>query len=240
MRLALTLLWVAAACGDNRDEDIPFYTWGDDHTVGAMELDHLHPDDLGMLDQLDADEDSQWVAMFYAHVPGRDVEMDTLEALLQRAQADGLPMLTYKDLVDGPPRKGVSLSFDDTEVDQWMSLRPLLQKYDAHVSFFVTRYFEFTDAQRAELHQLYEDGNSIEAHGVNHAYEVKYVQQYGLEQLIDEEVVPSIDILRDDGFDPVAFAHPGGSHDRAIDDAILEHIPLTRSISGAPKRCKHR
>lgn len=238
MRLALVIC--LAACGDNRQYDEPFFDWGPDRTVGAMGLDHLQAGDLGMLDEIDADADAPWVPMFYGHVPGRDIGMDTIESLLARAQADGLPTLTFRDLAEGPPRAGISLSFDDTEVDQWMNLRPLLKKYDAHVSFFVTRYFEFTDAQKAELHQLYEDGNSIEAHGVNHVNEPKYVQQYGLEQLIDEEIVPSIDILRDDGFEPVAFAHPGGAHTREIDDAILEHIGITRSISGAPKRCKHR
>jgi Polysaccharide deacetylase len=238
MRLALGLVMAVAACGDNRQYDEPFFEWGVDRTVGAMELDHLSADDIGMLDQIDADDDTPWVAMFYAHVPGRDVDMATLEALLARAQEDGLATLTFHDLAEGAPRAGISLSFDDTEVDQWMQLRPLLQRYGAHASFFVTRYFEFTDAQRAELHQLYEDGNSIEAHGVNHAYAVKYVKQYGLEQFLDEEVIPSIDILRKDGFQPVAYAHPGGSHTREIDDAILEHVKIVRSISGAPKRCK--
>ena len=237
MRWAWVLVTLAA-CGDNRQFDVPFFVDGQ-HTVGAMELDHLQADDLGMLDQLDAEDGSSAVAMFYAHVPGRDVDMATLEGLLQRAQDDGLDYLTFADLAAGPHRAGISLSFDDTEVDQWFTLRPLLAKYGAHVSFFVTRYFEFTEAQKAELWQLFQDGNSIEAHGVNHAYAVKYVKQYGLEQFIDEEVVPSIEVLRADGYTPVAYAHPGGSHDREIDNAILEHIPIVRSISGAPKRCKH-
>lgn len=238
MRLAMGLVMIVAACGDNRQYDEPFFDWGGEDTVGAMELDHLQADDIGMLDQIDADA-GDWVAMFYGHVPGRDVDMATLESLLARAQQDGLPTLTFRDLAEGAPRAGISLSFDDTEVDQWMQLRPLLEKYNAHASFFVTRYFEFTDEQRHELHQLYEDGNSIEAHGVNHAYAVKYVQQYGLEQFLDEEVIPSIDILRDDGFQPVAYAHPGGSHTREIDEAILQHVKIVRSINGAPKRCKH-
>jgi len=237
MRLALVI--AVAACGDNRQYDEPFFAWDGQATVGAMALDHLLPDDPGMFDQVDAVVGSPWVAMFYAHIPGEMSRLDTLEALIARATDDGLPMLTYRELAEGPPRGGVSLSFDDTEVDQWMLLRPMLQKYDAHVTFFVTRYFEFTDAQKAELHQLYAEGNSIEAHGVNHVDEKKYVAQYGLEQLIAEEIVPSIEILRADGFDPHAFAHPGGAHTREIDEAILEHIDLVRSISGAPKRTTH-
>ena len=236
MRRAVIALGVSfGACGDNVARDLPYYQWEGDGTVGAMELDHLPPDHPGMLDQVDAA--AAWVPMFYTHVPGQDVGVDTLEALFSRAHDDGLAFLTYADLATGPRRRGISLSFDDTEVDQWFTLRDLFAKYNAHATFFVTRYFQFTDAQKAELHQLHADGHSIEAHGVNHAYAVDYVAQHGLADFIATEVVPSIEILRADGFTPVAYAHPGGSHSPEIDAAILEHIDIVRSISGAPKPC---
>ena len=235
LALGVALGLALAACGDNAATDIPYYAWTGPGTVGAMELDHLAADDPGMLAQVDCS--GAWVAMFYTHVPGQDVDAATLEALLARAQRDGLAVLTYAELLAGPPRPGISLSFDDTEVDQWFTLRDLFARYGAHASFFVTRYAQFSADQRAKLHQLYADGNSIEAHGVNHAYAVAYVADHGLDDFIANEVVPSIDILRADGFTPVAYAHPGGSHDRAIDAAILEHIALVRSISGAPKPC---
>lgn len=236
MRAAWFVLF--AACGDNVGRDLPYYTWDGGGTVGAMELDHLAATDVGMLDQVGCTAGSGWVAMFYTHVPEQDVALGTIEALLARAQAEGLPLLTYAELATGEPRTGVSLSFDDTEIDRWITLRPLFARYGAHASFFVTRYAQFTDAQKAELHQLYADGNSIEAHGVNHAYAADYVAQHGLDDFIANEVVPSIDILRADGFTPVAYAHPGGSHTREIDAAILEHISIVRSISGAPKPCE--
>jgi hypothetical protein len=237
MRAGCLVVLALAGCGDNLARDLPYYEWTGGGTVGAMELDHLAADDVGMLDQVDCAADSGWVPMFYTHVPGQDVDLATLDALLARAEAHGLAFFTYADLLAGPRRPGISLSFDDTEVDQWMLLRPILAKHGAHVSFFVTRYFEFSDAQRAELHQLYADGNTIEAHGVNHAYAVGYVADHGLDDFIMNEVVPSIDVLRADGFTPIAYAHPGGSHDREIDAAIHEHISLVRSISGAPKPC---
>lgn len=102
-------------------------------------------------------------------------------------------------------------------------------------SFFVTRYSLFTDEQRAKLHELYANHHSIEAHGVNHAYANEYIPQYGMQANIDNEVLPSIQILRDDGFAPVAYAHPGGAYTRELDDALLEHIAFVRGISGRPK-----
>jgi hypothetical protein len=49
------------------------------------------------------------------------------------------------DLEAGNTRSGICLSFDDADVDDWFLLRPLLARHSAHVSFMVTRYFEFTD-----------------------------------------------------------------------------------------------
>jgi peptidoglycan/xylan/chitin deacetylase (PgdA/CDA1 family) len=219
---------------------MPYFTWSGERSVGAYELDGLAPDDPGMLERIDAGPDRDWVVMFYTHQPGVLVSLDTLEAFLARGQADGLPFLTYHDLTaGGPPRPGLSLSFDDMDIDEWYAMRPLLAKYDAHVSFFVTRYFEWTDDGKAKLHQLYADGNSIEAHGVNHAYAVDYVAQHGLDDFIRNEVQPSMEILQADGFTPVAYAHPGGSHDAEIDAAILEIIPMIRGISGAPKPTRY-
>jgi hypothetical protein len=232
----LLLCALLAACGDNKERDLPFFEWNGQRTIGAYEVDHLDPTDVHLRDAIDTGQPGNWVVMLYGHIPGVNVSFDTLEAVLVEAQRQHLPTFTFADLVAGTAdRPGICLSFDDTEVDTWFALRDLLAKYDAHVTFFVTRYFQFTDDQRAKLHQLYADGNSIEAHGVNHVDSVAYVAANGLQALVDDEVQPSIDILRADGFTPVAYAHPGGGHTRAIDDAILERISLIRSISGAPK-----
>ena len=233
MRLALVI--ALAACGDNRRVDIPYFTWEGERTMGAMELDHLPPDDPGMLARIDAAPDREWAAMFYTHAPGDMVSWATLDAFLARVHDDGLPFFTFADLAaGGPPTSGVCLSFDDTEVDEWFQLQPLLDKYGARVSFFVTRYAQFTAVQRDELHQLYEAGNSIEAHGVNHAYADEYIPANGLDAYVNDEVLPSIAILQADGFTPVAYAHPGGSHTPELDAALLPHIQLLRGISGAP------
>jgi hypothetical protein len=227
-------LVLVAACGDNRFDTLPYFGWDAQLTIGAFEIDQLPPDDPGMLAAIDRATDDE-VVLFYGHDPPNGTSYETIEALLDRATANHGAIMTFADLAKGPARSGICLSFDDTEVDDWFALRPLLARHSAHVTFFVTRYFEFTDAQRGELHTLFEDGNSIEAHGVNHAYANEYIPQYGLDAYIANEIQPSIDILRDDGFTPVAYAHPGGAHTRELDDALEGRIRFARGISGAPK-----
>ena len=48
-------------------------------------------------------------------------------------------------------------------------------------------------------------------------------------------IEPSFQVLRDDGFSPVAFAYPYGAHSEAIDGALAQHYSLVRAISGHPK-----
>ena len=225
-----TLLLSLAACGDNKFSSLPYFEWTDQQTIGAFNIDHIAADDPGLLDAIDQAANFE-VVMFYGHDPPNDTQYETIEALFARAQHDGASILTFADLAAGAAHPGICLSIDDTEVDDWYLLRPLLARYSAHISFMVTRYFEFTDAQKQELHTLYTDGNSIEAHGVNH---IEYTDQ-DIATYVATEVQPSIDVLAADGFTPVAYAHPGGAHTAALDDAIAPRIRFMRGISGAPK-----
>ncbi len=233
------LLLLLASCGDNLTTGhlAPYFGWGDQQQVGAMSLDTVDATtDGALLATLPRSRHPDGVVMLYAHSPGETVSVDVLEAVLAEAQREHLPMLTYAELAaGGAPRSGISLSFDDNPVAAWFSLRDLLASYGAHVSFFVTEYDQLTATDREQLHTLYADGHSIEAHGVHHVDGPSYVAEHGLDAYLADEVVPSIDILRADGFAPVAFAHPGGARTDAIDAAILDHVRLVRGISSTPR-----
>lgn len=238
-RVAAWLLGAPAliACGDNRYRNPPYYAWDDTTVLGAFNIDQMAGDDPALLDAVDSVRGSDEVVLFYGHDPPNLTRYDAIDGLLTRAEQDGLAIVTFADLAaGGPPRAGLCLSFDDTEVDAWYALRDLLARHRAHVTFFVAAYAGFSAEQRAELHALYVEGNSIEAHGVHHLDAVTYIADHGLAAYLDDEVQPSIDVLRADGFAPVAYAHPFGSHTRELDEALAGRIRFARSISGKPKQ----
>ena len=68
-----------------------------------------------------------------------------------------------------------------------------------------------------------------------HLHANRYVAEHGIDAYIASEVQPSIDILRADGFAPVAFAYPYGEHTKALDDAMASHVRFVRGISGGLK-----
>jgi hypothetical protein len=232
---------VVAACGDNalpdfkdNDQD-PYFRWDGRANVGAYGLDKLTPEELELiLHRIDALDDE--VLVLYAHAFPDGVATATLDAVFARARDAGIDTLTFADLArGGPKRPGLAVTFDDLEIDAWYGFRDIFTRYDARATFFVTRYQEWTDDGRQKLHVLYAEGHDIEAHGVHHIKIGDYTGDDGLAGYVSHEVMPSVDILRADGFAPVAFAFPGGVMGNAAVDMLASYIPLTRGITQLPE-----
>ena len=125
----------------------------------------------------------------------------------------------------------MALTFDDAHIDEWHGQRALFADYGARVTFFVTRIHRLSTRRIDMLHELYADGHAIESHGLNHLHGPDYVEEFGLRAYVDNEVLPSLEVLRQQGFDPTTFAYPFGARTSELDHAILDHVALVRSIS---------
>lgn len=237
------LLWLAlvAACGDNglpdfkaNDQD-PYFHWDGQPNVGAYALDELNPGELDLvLQRIDALDDEALV--LYGHAGAQGTSPATIDAVLAHAHAAGVESLTFADLVAGGPRRpGIVLTFDDMDIDAWFGWRDIFARYNARATFFVTRYREWTDDGRAKLHVLRDEGHDIEAHGLNHVNVCVYTAEHGLDAYVSDEVIPSIEVLKDDGFTPVAFAFPGGVMGNTIVEMLEPYVPLTRGITQLPE-----
>ena len=231
MRLVVGVM-LLGACGDNSDHGVAVFRWDGDRAPGAYRLDHLAPDDADVRGLLDDRQSDTAVAMVYGHLRPGKATAETVEAVLARAVDDGLPFLTFADLAaGGPARRGVCLSFDDDDFAGWTALRPVFARYGARVTFFVTRYQLASPDEKVELRTLADDGHDIEAHSLDHVNALDYVAAHGLPALLADQVLPSLAVLEADGYAPVAYAHPFGATDDAIDAAILEHVALVRRIT---------
>jgi peptidoglycan/xylan/chitin deacetylase (PgdA/CDA1 family) len=236
----VSVLGSAAACGRPVPRELPVFLWEGEPEVGAMSMDHLDTTmDFPLLRALDRARDDEGVVMLYGHVPGKSVRLDVIEDVLAAARDRGLPFLTFADLAaGGPARPGINLSFDDDAIDAWWTLRDLFARYGARATFFVTRFDRLDARQRGLLHQLVAEGNDVQAHGVHHVNGNDYVAAHGIESYAADEVAPSLEVLRLDGFPPpVAFAHPYGAHTAALNAELLERVTglrLIRSISRTP------
>lgn len=241
MKSLVLCLALVAGCGDNglpdfeyNDQD-PYFHWDGQTNVGAYALDELRPDVLDLvLHRIDALDNK--VLVLYGHAGAQGVSPETIDAVFARARDAGIETLTFADLArGGPKRPGLVVSFDDMDINDWYGWRDIFARYDARATFFVTRYQEWTDEDRAKLHVLYDEGHDIEAHGLNHVNVCAYTAEHGLDAYVTDEVVPSLDILKADGFTPTAFAFPGGAMGHTIVEMLEPYVPITRGITYLPR-----
>ena len=229
------MLAVVAACQASvADTDGVFVAPGQQIKVHcAVNLDSEARNDIASIDSgLDRAAQRGEIVELYAHHPGVTVPVSTLEHVLAGAQQRGLHFVTFDDLANGTAQfPGLALSFDDTSIDAWVAQRPLFQQYGARVTFFISRYWDWTDQGKAELRELAADGHAIEPHSVMHLRAPLYVEQHGLAAYLADEFQPSLDALAADGYTFTTFAYPFGARDEQIDHAILERVAIVRSVA---------
>jgi hypothetical protein len=175
------------------------------------------------------------VILLHGHKPGEQMPVATVERVIEMARETDLPMLRY-DQIATARTGGVALAIDDDAIDEWFALRGLLGETHTPVTFFVTRWAYKAPAQLDELMTLAADGDELEPHTVNHVLAVEYVQEHGLDAWLANEVDPSIQVMRDAGFDPQFFAYPFGENDDELDAAVLERVQAVRATGRYCKR----
>ena len=216
------------------------YEWDDRHVLCSQVIDDIsnHTPWTMVENGMTEAEVHHSVLLLHAHAPGVTITTDAIEHVLEMAEAHRLAFLTFRELQAGAmPRAGLALAFDVNAVDAWFSVRDRLAAHHAHVTFFVTRWYSRSDAERAEISMLAADGHDVEPHSVNHLHAPAYVHDHGLDAYLADEVQPSIDALTQAGY-PTAdtFAFPFGDTTDEITEAVLRIVPRVRvSMSGCPE-----
>jgi peptidoglycan/xylan/chitin deacetylase (PgdA/CDA1 family) len=212
------------------------YAWDDRRVLCSDAIDDLEkPVNWPFIEsELRQAEREKWAVMLHAHEPGVTVSTEAIEHVLSYADTHHLSYVTFSELVPGPERGALALAFDDNWPDQWMTLRNTLGAHHARVTFFITRWYEYTDAQRAEIKTLAADGHDIEPHTVHHLHANDYVAHAGLDAYMTDEVLPSFDVLTAAGYPTLtSFAYPFGEHSAEIDEAVLQHVDRVRTTPGS-------
>jgi peptidoglycan/xylan/chitin deacetylase (PgdA/CDA1 family) len=120
----------------------------------------------------------------------------------------------------GGGQAGIAISFDDHFIDGWYALRPLFQKYNAKVTFFITCPDSLKSDEIGKLRQLQDDGHEIGFHGTIHGKSTELIA-LGADKYVETEIAPGMDFMAAAGFKPTSYAHPGGNHNAEVDSALL-------------------
>lgn len=128
-------------------------------------------------------------------------------------------------------KPGICLSFDDNYLEQWVQILPLLDEYDAKVTFFLTGVGKLTDQEKTWLNQIYEAGHEIGAHGELHVSAHQYIQKYGYRKFWKDEIKDNIWALKNLGISPVFFAYPFGERNKLMDLMLWTKFKATRNVA---------
>lgn len=230
-RLAVLVLLVASCTVS----DSVYFTYDDRQLLCGMPIDDYQvAENWDRLQaRIDNAVEQNWVLNVYAHSPGVTISMATLDRAFSMFERAHLPFMTYADLDPAaPPRPGVVFAFDDDGIETWTAAQPLLARYRARVTLFVTRYDLFTPEQRTQLHALADAGHVVEAHSMRHLEAAVYAAEHGAEAYLNDEVLPSFAALRADGFTPESYAYPFGSRTPETDAVIEPHVRYLRATPG--------
>ncbi len=120
---------------------------------------------------------------------------------------------------------------DDRFVKEWYQLRPLLKKYNAKCTLYITQPDSLSDEEVKLLHQLESEGNEIGCHGAMHVRSMYYIWDFSLDEYMNNEIFPALKTMKKQGFSPKTFAHPGGSQMWYSDRELLKYFMLLRDVS---------
>lgn len=127
------------------------------------------------------------------------------------------------------PLSGICISFDDRTVDEWFELRELYNRYNARLTFFVTRFDSLTPAQVEKLRILQSDGHEIGFHGALHVISEHYIQEHSMEEYLRNEIMNGIDMMNQKGFYPTSFSYPYSAKYTGTDEELLKYFYIVRS-----------
>lgn len=135
-----------------------------------------------------------------------------------------------------PSKPGIVLSFDDWHERAWVRFLPTLAEHNIRATFYpclkniagaspLTRkgYFD-------ALRKLAAAGHAVGYHTFTHAI-IDAPRGVPVTALIDTEIIPGLEAFEAAGLPrPRHFSYPGGKHNVAADDALLEIFDTLRTI----------
>lgn len=126
---------------------------------------------------------------------------------------------------------GICICFDDEYIDDWYSIRPILEKYNAKATFFLTDFDLYGPTQYQELATLQSDGDEMACHSLRHLDTMDYLSNHTMAQYIAAEITPAIAAMDAKGMHPTDFAYPDGSYNNSTNAALQPYFTHLRITS---------
>jgi peptidoglycan-N-acetylglucosamine deacetylase len=130
------------------------------------------------------------------------------------------------------PQPAIALTFDDSYVDDWHKMIPLLDSFNAKATFYVSNYNWFGATQKKKLKDLQAHGHEIAFHTTNHYNLDEYMKNCKMDVLLKKEIWDGLEKMKADGYNCRTFAYPYGQHNELLDKKLLQQFKSVRALNG--------
>ncbi len=130
-----------------------------------------------------------------------------------------------------PEKSGIAFTFDDHYILQWYNARDLFNEYGIKATFFINRPQNLLAEDIIMLKQLENDGHEIACHSMNHIDLIDFLSNHTVNDYINQEVIPAIEIMNQFGFKVSAYAYPYGKSTPESDKELLKYFKVLRKAT---------
>lgn len=127
-----------------------------------------------------------------------------------------------------PYKAGVILSFDDAYVKEWFATDQKLKRYSWKGTFCVCKINTLNLIEVQKLLQLQTEGHEIAGHSYNHFNAVNFLSKNTINEYVNQEINPMLDLMNFYGLKLTSFAYPFGARTTKLDTALLSKFKIIR------------
>jgi len=142
-------------------------------------------------------------------------------------------LISCKENAEIPPglaNGGIVISFDDRHVPEWYDAHSRLTNYNWKVTFCISSYSRLSVSEILKIQELINAGHEISSHGYSHLDAVHTIDSLGVDEYLNKEIYPMIELMENDGFSVKTFAYPFGSRNEETDELLLNIFDLVRGV----------
>lgn len=122
---------------------------------------------------------------------------------------------------------GIALTFDDIWVQEWIEMLPILKKYNAHGTFFIS--FNKNPRPNSDSIQiLFKAGNEIGSHTWTHEDVLEYTKTHSLEEYYKNQILPTLERFQSLEIPCTSFSYPNGNRTPASDRYLAKYFKKIR------------
>ena len=81
------------------------------------------------------------------------------------------------------------------------------------------------------LDSLKYDGHEIACHSVNHFNMIEYLKSHTIDEYLNADIFPAVNLMTQDGNIPKSFSYPYGMNNAFTDSVLLTHFDILRDVA---------